>query len=181
MKRFLVLIALCFAFSSNVLAQSAADAPASKEDVERYLQAMHSHEMMKQMVAAMAQPMHQMVHDQFIKDKDRLPPDFEDRMNKMMDEMMRDMPLDEMLDAMVPTYQKHFTKGDIDALIAFYSSPTGQKVLRELPAVTAEALQTMTPLIRKSVDHITERMQQEVAQMLKDSPKKPGDNAPGQN
>jgi uncharacterized protein len=181
MKRYLVLIALCFAFISNVLAQSGADAPASKEDVERYLQAMHSHEMMKQMVVAMAQPMHQMVHDQLMKDKDRLPPDFEDRMNKLMDEMMRDMPMDEMLDAMVPTYQKHFTKGDIDALIVFYSSPTGQKVLRELPAVTAEALQAMTPLIRKSVDHMTERMQQEVAQMLKDSQKKPGDNAPAQN
>jgi hypothetical protein len=181
MKRFLFVAVLCFIIGCRGMAQSAADAPASKEDVERYLQAMHSHEMMKQMVVAMAQPMHQMVHDQFIKDKDRLPPDFEARMNKMMDEMMKEMPMDDMLDAMVPTYQKHFTKGDIDALIAFYSGPTGQKVLRELPSVMAEAMQAMSPIMRKSVDHMTERMQQEVAQMLKDSPKKPGDNPPGQN
>lgn len=179
MRRFLFVAALCVIFSSLSFAQSASDAPASKEDVERYLQAMHSHEMMKQMVDAMAKPMHQMMHEQYMRDKDRLPADFEDRMNKMMDEMIKDMPMDDMLDAMVPTYQKHFTKGDIDALIAFYSGPTGQKVLRELPSVMAEAMQAMNPIMRKSIDHMTERMQQEVAQMLKDSLKK--EAAPAQN
>ncbi len=70
---------------------------------------------------------------------------------------------------MVPAYQKHFTKGDMDALIAFYSTPTGQKVLRELPAVTAEGMQAMMPIMRKSVDKMTERAENEVAQMMKKS------------
>src|SRR5205807_10082035 len=135
--------------SRTVLGQTGADTPASKEDVERYLQAIHSHEMMEQMVAAMSKPMHQMVHDQFVKDKDKLPADFEPRMNAMMDDMMKEMPLDEMMDTTVPTYQKHFTKGDIEALVAFYSTPTGQKVLRELPSIMAEAMESMTPIIRK--------------------------------
>ena len=34
-----------------------------------------------------------------------------------------------MMQSMVPAYQKHFTKGDIDNLVAFYSSPTGEKVI----------------------------------------------------
>ena len=33
------------------------------------------------------------------------------------------------MQAMVPAYQKHFTKGDIDNLVAFYSSPTGEEVI----------------------------------------------------
>jgi len=177
-RRFLIVASILFALACPVfvVAQTAADAPASKEDVERYLDAMHSHEMMQQMVEAMAKPMHQMMHDQYMKDKDQLPPDFEDRMSKMMDDMLKDMPMDEMMQAMVPTYQKHFTKGDMDALVAFYSGPTGQKVLRELPAVMAEAMEAMRPILSKTMDRMTERMQQEVAQMKKDSPKKPATN-----
>jgi hypothetical protein len=178
MKRCLLAVTLGFVFTAIGFSQAAADAPASKEDVERYLAVMHSHEMMQQTMTAMIKPMHQMMHEQYIKDKDKLPADFEERMNKIMDDMLKDLPLDEMLDAMVPTYQKHFSKGDLDALVVFYSSPTGQKVLRELPAVMADAMQSMMPLMRKSMDKMTERVQQEAAQLSKDSPKDAVSGAP---
>ena len=118
MKNFLILAALCFSFAIPAFSQQGADAPASKEDVEKYLQAVHSHEMMQQMAQAMSKPMHQMVHEQYLKDKDKLPADFEDRLNKIMDNMMKQMPFDEMMAAMIPTYQKHFTTGDMEALTA---------------------------------------------------------------
>jgi hypothetical protein len=82
-----------------------------------------------------------------------------------------------MMQAMVPAYQKHFTKGDMDALIAFYSAPTGQKILQEMPAIVGEAMEAMMPIIRKNIDGMTERAQQQLAQMMKDSPNKPGDSA----
>jgi len=77
-----------------------------------------------------------------------------------------------MINAMVPAYQKHFTKGDIDALITFYSSPTGQKILRELPAVTAEAMDTMMPIMQKYMAKTTQRMQAQVAEMTRESQQK---------
>jgi hypothetical protein len=179
LNRFLLAAILCLALSCNALAQqNAADAPATKEDVERYLQATRSHDMMKKMIEAMSKPMHQMLHDQFIKDKDKLPADFESRMNKRMDDMMRDMPFDEMMQAMVPVYQKHFTKGDIDALVAFYSSPTGQKMLREMPAIMGEAMQTAMPIMNKYMETMKQRVQQEVAELQKESQKKPGQKPP---
>jgi hypothetical protein len=179
MKRFLVAALLFLAFGGNILAQqTAADDPATKEDAERYLQAIHSPDMMKQMVEAMSKSVHQMVHDQFMKDKDKLPADFEARTNKMIDDMMRDMPFDEMMQAMVPVYQKHFTKGDIDAFVAFYSTPTGQKMLREMPAIAAEAMQSVVPVMRKQMEAMTERVQKEVAESLKQSQKKPGQDSP---
>jgi len=177
-RRFLVAFSLSLILGCSSLAQTSADAPASKEDVEKYLQAVHSHEMMKQMVEAMSKPMHQMVHDQFVKDKDKLPADFEARMNKIMDDMMKEMPFDDMMDAMVPAYQKHFTKGDMDALTAFYSAPTGQKILRELPAIMSESMETMMPMMRKSMEQMTGRVQQEIAQMMKQSAKEADQNAP---
>ena len=182
MNRFLVAAILCAGFSSNGLAQTVADAPATKEDVERYFQATHSHDMMLKMMDAMSKSRHELAHEQCAKDKDKLPADCEARMNKFVDDMMKQMPLDEMMQAMVPAYQKHFTKGDMDALVAFYSTPTGQKVLQELPSVMAESMESIMPIMRKSVDEMTQRVQQEVAQMMKDSQKKPaGDAPPAQN
>ncbi len=168
MKRFLVAAILCISFACCGLAQdTAADAPATKEDVERYLEAVHSHDMMLKMMDAMAKPMHQMTHERYLKDKDKLPADFETRTNKMLDDMMKDMPFDEMMQAMVPTYQKHFTKGDMDALVAFYTSPTGQKLLQEMPAITAEAMTAMMPIMRQHMDAMSRRLQQQTDEMLK--------------
>jgi len=122
--------------------------------------------MMKQMMEQMSKPMHQMVHDQFEKDRDKLPPDFESHLNKIMDDMLNDLPLDELMQSMVPVYQKHFTKGDIDVLIAFYSAPTGQKMLREMPAIMAEAMQAEIPIMQKEMKAITERVQDEITKSL---------------
>ncbi len=178
MKRILLAALFCLCISlMSVAQQPASDAPATKEDVQKYLNVMHSREMMVQMVDAMSKPMHQMIHEQYLKDKDELPADFEARMNKMLDESMKAFPWDEILQSMVPVYQKHFTKGDVDALTAFYGTPTGQKVLRELPAITAEAMQSMMPLLQKHVEAMNDRMQQQVAQMMKDS-KSPANNKP---
>ena len=178
MRNILMIAMLCLAFCLSVLAQEKvttsagpADAPATAEDVQKYLDAMHSHEMMKQMTEAMLQPMHKMMHEQYLKDKDRLPPDFEERMNKVTDDMLQKMPWDEIMQSMVPIYQKHFTKGEMAALTNFYSSPTGQKVLREMPGVMADSMTVMMPLIQKQVEGMTQEMQKNVEAMLKD-PKK---------
>jgi len=175
MKPLLAFLLFCFALTASTRAQQTSapptgpDAPASKEDVEAYLQVTHSREMATNMMAAISKPMHQMMHQEYLRDKDKLPADFEARMDKQMDDMMKNMPFDEMMEAMVPSYQKHFTKGDIDALVAFYSSSTGQKILKEMPAITAEAMQNMMPIMQKYMSTVQQQLQQEVAQMLQQS------------
>jgi uncharacterized protein len=179
MKRVLFAAILCLFLGSGLLAQQGpADAPASREDVERYLQAMHSHEMMHKVADAMAKPLHKMLHDEFLKDKDKLPPDFEPRMTKEMDQMFAQMPWDEMLDAMVPVYQKYLTKGDVDALIAFYSSPTGQKMLREMPAIMADAMDSLMPIMRRQMDQMNQHLHEQIAEMLKEGQKAPAQPHP---
>jgi hypothetical protein len=167
MKRFVLTTSLCLIFSTV----------GTKEDVERYLEVTHARNMMKQMMDVMTKQTHQMVHQQIAKDIDKLPPDFETRMNKMTDDMLKTFPVDEMLEVMIPVYQKHWTKGDVDAMVAFYSTPTGQKILRELPATMAEAMQAMQPILQKKMNGMMERVQQEVAQMVKESKFKSGQNS----
>lgn len=175
MTRRIILFTSCLAFALSLNAQQTGnDSPASREDVERYLGVIHSHDMMKQVMQAMSKPVHDMIHQQFIKDQDKLPADFEARMTGIIDDMFNNMPFDDMMQAMVPVYQKHFTHGDIDSLIAFYSAPIGQKVLREMPAITGEAMQSMMPIMRKQMDAMQQRVQQEVAESLKTSTKAAG-------
>lgn len=158
---------LCF-ISDCVAQQNVEDAPASKEDVERYLQVMHSHEMISKMVDAMSKPMHDMLHQEYLKNQDKLPQDFEARMTTRMDEMLKNLPWDELVDSMIPVYQKHFTKGDMDALVTFYGTSTGQKLLRELPEITAESMQKMMPLLQKNIENAQKQMQQDIAAMIKE-------------
>src|SRR5215469_344977 len=102
-----VLLAAVLGFCTPLLgftqqtAQTASDAPATKEDIQKYLDMMHSREMMAKMVEAMSAPMHKMLHEQYLKEKDKLPPDFEARMTAMIDDWMKSFPWDEMLDSMV--------------------------------------------------------------------------------
>lgn len=179
MKRYLLAIALCAAlcstvFRSTVLAQQSGDTPATKEDVQKYFDAMHSRDMLDKMMDAMLKPMHQMMHEEYLKNKDKLPQDFEERMNKRTDDMVKNMPWDEVMQAMMPAYQKHLTKGDIAALVAFYSSPTGQKLQRELPEIMSESMQSMMPIMRRYTEGMQEQLQQETAALIKQSDNKSG-------
>src|ERR1035438_4947911 len=116
------------------------------------------------------------MHEEYLKDKDKLPPDFEERMSKQMDDLLNNMPLDEITQAMVPTYQKHFSKSDIDAMLTFYASPTGQKILNEMPAIMAETMQDMMPIMSKYMDTVKQHMQQEVTRLLQQTPAQPTKN-----
>jgi hypothetical protein len=181
-KKLLCAVALCVCLGgSGVAQQNGADAPASKEDVERYLQVMRSREMMSKMVDAMSKPLHDMIHQQYLKNQDKLPADFEARMNKRMDEMLKSFPWNDFIDSMVPVYQKHFTKGDIDALATFYGTTTGQKVLRELPAISAESMQQMMPMLQRSVENMQKGLQEDITAMVKESQPKSGISHPQKN
>jgi len=172
MNNFLVPAALCIAFCATGFTQQAEDTPATKEDVQRYFDVMQSRDLINKMMESMLKPMHQMVHDQYLKNKDKLPEDFETRENRQIDDMMGDMPWDEIIQAEMPAFQKHLTKGDIDAIIAFYSSPTGKKFLKKMPEIVAESMQSMMPIIRRHIDGMHERIEEETAELLKQPQKK---------
>jgi uncharacterized protein len=156
MKAFLI-AALCLTVSSACLAQTADTDPATKDDVILYLQTMHTNDTMHRIMEVMSASVQQSMQDELAKQKN-LPADSSARMNKMMGELIKNMPVDEMEEAMIPTYQKHFTHGDIEAMNAFYSSPVGQKVLHELPQVMQEGMQAMRPAMTKYIEDWKQRM-----------------------
>jgi uncharacterized protein len=169
MKRLLVLLVLGFLSATACVAQQAAsDQPASKEDVERYLDVTHTRELMISTMEYMSKQMRQAVHEELQKTPN-LPPDAEAQMNQTWDQILKTMPMDEFLDSMIPVYQKHCTKGDIDSLVAFYSTPTGKKMVAEMPAITQEAMLAASGVVRKFMDQAMQQMQDQIAQMQKNS------------
>jgi uncharacterized protein len=170
MKR-LDIILLLATFPFAAFAQSMDNAPASREDVERYLQVANSQDMVKKLMGTITQSMQQLNHQQCQRHKNEVPANCESKLNAVTDDLLNKMPIDEMMQATIPAYQKHLTKGDVDNLVAFYATPTGQKLLREMPSMLADAMQDMMPVMNKYMETVQSRIQKETDAMIAQSKK----------
>lgn len=153
-SKWLLVILSTWIFAMPALAQTtvsiAPDAP-SKEDVRKLFDLMHSREQAHQMMQQLVTQMRTMNREQIKKEHPETSEQELARLDRQSEDLVKHYPLDEMLDDMIPVYQRHFTKADIDGLTAFYASPTGQKFLHEMPAVMAETMQAIYPLIQRQV------------------------------
>ena len=55
-------------------------------------------------------------------------------------EFKKEMASDDLTKLIIPIYDKYFTENDLDALIAFYSTPAGIKIRDATPLITKEAM-----------------------------------------
>lgn len=78
-------------------------------------------------------------------------------------------PVDEMLDDMAGIYQKHFTREDVDAYIAFYSTPAGQRLLQLTPVIMQEYVPVVMQRVQDRSKALTDEMSKEIADVLKSS------------
>ena len=112
--------------------------PPTKEDVLKFMELMHLKQTLVQLYDGMAKQSMAAAEDAF---KRKVPDATEQQItavDNFAEGLFKDLPVEELLDAMVPIYQKHLTKADLDAVLAFYSSPAGQKLLGEQPAMMQE-------------------------------------------
>jgi len=76
------------------------------------------------------------------------------------------MSVEGLLDDMIPVYQKHLSKSDVEAMIGFYSTPTGQKILREMPGMTRDGMQAMQPRLRQMMDDANAKIEKMVKEQI---------------
>jgi hypothetical protein len=149
--------------------QNLGDTPASKEDVQRYFDVMHFHAQMENVMRSMSGFLKGRAHEECAKQKDQSQQDCEATVDKRMSLSLKQLPIEEMIQAMMPIMQKHMTKADVDAFIDFYSSPTGQKMMREQPQMMSEMMQAMKPILDKRVETMQKEMDEQMAEMKKQS------------
>ncbi|MDQ2856193.1 MAG: DUF2059 domain-containing protein [Acidobacteriota bacterium] len=76
-------------------------------------------------------------------------------------------------------YDKHFTETELKDLVAFYGSPTGKKVIAEMPALFAESIakagEIIGPRVKGIIDEIqreqTNELSKQIDVLLKSAPK----------
>lgn len=166
------ILRLCFIaiFAAAAFAQQATDvntAP-SREDVLRFMDLIQIRARMDQLVEGMKKSMKTGAEAGF---KLKIPGATQaqlDKLNSVTETVFKDFPVDEIIDAIVPIYQKHLTKSDLEAVIAFYSSPVGQRLLKEQPAMMAEGMQAGQDVMVRRLPELEERLKTKVAQLAED-------------
>lgn len=159
MKRTIQLFLLILLVLGPAWAQDAStnDAPATREDIQNLFATLHIHEQMRSIMEISAKQSMQTVRESL---KQKLPNVTDsdlDRATAMTDTLLKSMDLDGMLNDMIPVYQRHLTKSDVAAMSAFYETPTGQKLLREQPAMTAEAMKAVQPRMEKMLTKLMDQ------------------------
>ncbi|TAE32605.1 MAG: DUF2059 domain-containing protein [Cytophagales bacterium] len=122
-------IALCLCSFLSAYAQTPTAQPPTEAQVREYLNLMRVTETMK---VSFDQMMTMMRRNPAYK---ALPDDFWDTMRKKLDAEE----MDKLIGQIVPIYQKHYTGDDLEAAIAFYRSPAGQRLTAKQPIITKES------------------------------------------
>ncbi|HTS35835.1 MAG TPA: DUF2059 domain-containing protein [Candidatus Solibacter sp.] len=145
------------------------DAPATKEDVQQLFATMHIREMMRNLMETITKQQRQMIHDALRKKVPDISQKDLDRIEEMSNQIFKDLDMDGMVDDMIPVYQRHLTKVDVAAMSAFYQTPTGQKMLREQPQMTAEAMQAVQPRMEKMMGRAMDQAEKMAKDMAAES------------
>ena len=82
----------------------------------------------KKMAASVVEGTQQWIPESYMERKNQLPADYESMMTEMIAELFEKTAWDAIIQEMLPVFQTRYTHSDMNNLIAFYSSPTGQKI-----------------------------------------------------
>lgn len=152
------------------------DQQASKEQLAKLFDAMRLREQMqsmRQMVPGMVQQQIKAAMQQTEAD---LPAGtkltaeqrkgIENIMSKYVGKSMDLYPPEEMLTDMTVIYQRHLSKDDVDAMIAFYSSPAGQHLLNAQPRIAQEYMPMVMSKVTERSQAMTKEMMKEMAEIV---------------
>jgi hypothetical protein len=141
------------------------DAPATREDILKLFDTMKIHQQMRLVMDSVVKQQRAMIHDALKKREPLITEQDMARIDQFAADTVKDMPIEDLLNDMIPVYQKHLSRSDVDAMNTFYSSPTGQKLLHEMPAMTAESMQAAGPhmqaMMEKVMDHAEQAAREE--------------------
>jgi hypothetical protein len=76
------------------------------------------------------------------------------------DEIEKEMDVDALIDEIVPVYIAEYTEAEIDAMIAFYSTPEGRSVIQKMPGVMAQTMLIGQQWGQTAAMRVFERLQQ---------------------
>jgi hypothetical protein len=85
-------------------------------------------------------------------------------MEEMMAELRREFTGIDFIAPSIPIYDRHLSLEDIDALLAFYRTPAGQRIIAKLPIITQESMEAGRVVGeeagRRAAERVVERLRE---------------------
>lgn len=120
-------------------------APPSQASIHELLEVTHAHAMldsvMSQTQGMMKSALDSSMNGQAMDDAQKKI--FADGQHKMQDLLLRSMNWDKMQGMYIDVYSKSFSQKEVDDMLAFYKSSSGQAVLAKMPMVMQQTMQYM--------------------------------------
>jgi len=164
--------AVLIVLSSSVAmgqAQPASADTATKEEVVKFLELTQARDRVVQMLEGMAKQARMGAEQGFRTKVPDATPEQIKRVDELSDTIFAEFSPDEMIDAIVPIYQKHLSKSDLEAIVAFYSSPAGQKVLKEMPGIMSESMEAGGRIGRSKMESVNRKIEEQLDAMVREA------------
>jgi uncharacterized protein len=172
MKFRLTLFFVLTSLLMTLFAQGQQSAPATREEIVKLLGVMDTKAQVRETMQQVMAQSQVMAHQAMKKRHPEMTAEQLARMDRESAEIAKTYPVDTIIEDMIPVYQKHLTKADVDAMIGFYSSPSGKKILHEMPAIMAESMEAVYPRLQKNMDDILRRLDEKAEAEEKAAPAK---------
>ena len=157
------MLVLCLA--TPLLATQANPSPKQRELAQRLLDAMNLQKTLHDTIDTMYEAMQkQFLASADTSDKESVA-EAEDTWKSFREKAAKIDFAAELRDSYAEIYAKHFSEKELQDIVAFYESPTGQKTVQELPKLAGEAMQV-------GADHLTTQIQQAMTDALLEQEKK---------
>lgn len=163
-----MLSAVVFLAALSTAPVFAADAPPSEASIHELLEVTHAHAMldsvMSQTQSMMKSAIESSMGGQTLDDNQKKI--VADGQRKLQDLLLRTMSWDKMQGMYIDIYGKSFSQKEVNDMLAFYKSPSGQAVLAKMPTVMQQGMQymkgqmtTLMPEIQKINEETETRLQ----------------------
>lgn len=153
----------------------APDDQPTKEQLSRLFEVMQLRQQMAGMMKTLPAMMQQQVSQQMKSLTANMPgggsttPEQQAALDKLtkkyMERALSLYPADEMITDMSSIYQRHLSREDVEAMIAFYSSPAGQHVLELTPVVMKEYMPIVMGRMQERTKALTDEMMKDIREM----------------
>jgi len=173
MQKLLKIVVLLCLFSLVGIAQTndAAGSMPSKDEVLKFLEVLRIKSQLTQYLDGVAKQAKLGAEQGFKSKVPNATPEQVAEVDKFAESLFKNMPVDEMVDAMIPIYQKHLTKEDLDGILAFYASPVGQKLQREQPVMMQEGMRVGGEIGRQRFGDMMKQMDEFIAKLAQEQQK----------
>lgn len=91
---------------------------------------------------------------------------FQAMIDEVMGQALGPAAIKEMLAATIPVYQRHLSRADLKAMVDFYSSPVGRKILREQPAMVQESMQAASTIQQRIARRVFQKIDQRMEEIV---------------